>query len=73
MPPIYLCLHCDNKVKGTGRFCVDCNTAEKRRDMDEANTKHFKEKLNMEYHCKFCKREKEKRLKKKIADEKFNQ
>ena len=55
MPPIYLCIHCDSKVKGTGKYCEFCNSAEKRRDMDRAKEKHFKE-HGFEYECKRCKK-----------------
>ena len=71
MPPIYECVHCSARVSGSGRFCKDCKTADQRRDMDEANREHFKKELGIEYHCKFCEGEVEKRLKKKEYNEKF--
>ena len=57
MGEICICMHCHNTVPGQAKLCGNCNTADKRREMDEANKKLFKEK-GLEYHCHHCDREK---------------
>lgn len=52
---IYICCHCHSYLKGTGRYCPDCTTAEKRRAMDEANKKHFEE-HGLVFQCNECKK-----------------
>ena len=66
---IQLCEHCGDKAVGSGRFCNDCKTAEGRRQMDEANVKHFKEN-GLEYNCEYCENVAKKR-KEKVEREKL--
>lgn len=44
---IYQCVHCEAQTTGKDTenklYCKDCNTAEKRKIMDEENKKHFTE------------------------------
>jgi hypothetical protein len=68
MALVTICAHCFTEC--SGKYCSDCNTAEKRRAMDEANEKHFKE-HNLEYHCRVCEKEKADRLAKRENDKKF--
>lgn len=35
MSEIYFCSNCGSKLKGKGRFCVDCDSAEKRKKMKD--------------------------------------
>ena len=51
---IHVCTHCSNRVVGTGRFCSDCTTAEKRREQDENNRKLFEENNLPPYICRKC-------------------
>ena len=53
---IVICDHCREEVKGVARFCPNCSTAPKRKEMDDENRKHFKE-HGLEYHCEFCERQ----------------
>lgn len=57
MPEIFLCIHCSSELKGSGKYCLDCNTAEKRHLMDEENRKHF-EKNGLIFQCKHCEKNK---------------
>jgi len=54
MPEIYLCCHCSHQLSGKGKYCLDCNTADKRKQQDENNKKN-----NPNFICKFCNKEKE--------------
>lgn len=52
MALITLCAHCGTQC--SGKFCPDCTTAPKRRDMDEANRKNFEENKLPPYECGHC-------------------
>ncbi len=49
---IQICFHCSTQCGG--KYCPDCATAQKRRDMDEANRKNFEEQGLPPYECKAC-------------------
>jgi hypothetical protein len=52
---VHVCEHCHNYIgNSSARFCGECNTAEKRKIMDQANKKHFAEK-GLDYKCHHCK------------------
>lgn len=45
-------MHCGNET--TGKYCSICSTAEKRKQVDEANNALWLEKFNKPYICKVC-------------------
>jgi hypothetical protein len=47
-PIIIQCVHCGTKT--SGKYCLQCKTAEGRKEMDKNNKE-----LNPEYKCKVCK------------------
>ena len=49
---IQICAHCSTPC--SGKYCPDCKTAKGRRDMDEANRKHFEEQGMASYVCPVC-------------------
>jgi hypothetical protein len=55
MSEICVCIHCHSFLKGKGKYCSDCDTAEKRRLMDESNKKLFAEK-GLPFECHECDR-----------------
>ena len=67
---IQLCEHCSDKAVGSGRFCANCKTADGRREMDEANVKHFKD-HGLEYHCDYCEGQVKEREEKAERDKRF--
>lgn len=62
MAVINVCSHCGeitSRSKDSKRkFCGDCNTSAKRKEMDENNKKIWADNGMKEYHCKFCEGEK---------------
>jgi len=65
MSIITRCSHCGELRKGeANKFCKDCNTAERRKEMDENNKKIWDERRKVnpklpEYKCKYCDRKEE--------------
>jgi hypothetical protein len=41
-------------LKGSGKFCEDCSTAERRKSMDEGNKKFFESVGIQGWYCKIC-------------------
>ena len=54
MSEICLCVHCSTQLSGSGKYCPDCNTAEKRKAMDGVNKKLFEENKLSPYNCEVC-------------------
>lgn len=52
MAIITICKHCSTEC--SGKYCPDCTTADKRREQDENNRKHFEECGLPLYICKVC-------------------
>lgn len=51
---IYVCFHCGVQKTTENKFCQHCDTAEKRRAMDDENKKLWQENKMKEYQCNFC-------------------
>ena len=56
MSLVILCAHCSTEC--SGKYCPNCQTADKRREMDEVNAKNFEEHGLHPYVCKVCEEEK---------------
>lgn len=50
---ICICKHCHNVLSGKGNYCPNCNSVEKRKEMDEANRKNFEE-HGLVFKCHEC-------------------
>lgn len=54
----FVCSHCGDMFStNIGDFCSKCKTPEKREKLDQDNREIWAE-SKMEFHCKFCSREK---------------
>ena len=56
---VILCAHCGTQTNS--KYCPLCRTAAHRKEMDEANDKHFMKELGIHYVCPACTKNKEKK------------